>query len=420
MPKTHVTIQEESFLINGQLSYTEIVDSNPAAHGLLMNARFIQGIFDDKAEPSRFARFGKGHFDPLENTHNLIKALPQWYAHGLRAFTVGFQGGGPCFTINNATIENNPFGDDGTELDPAYAERMDALIKAADALGMVVIVSYLYSGQEQRLRDGKAIRNAVRTASNFLKDGGYTNVLVEVANEHNAFNKNVHPMLKSVEGAAALIDLARQESGGLLVGCSALGGYAFREVGEASDFILIHGNKCSRQQYYNLIQEVKSWDLQKPIICNEDSQAVGKIDVSVKAGVSWGYYNNWTTQEPPTDWSITAGEDHFFARRLAEVIGISLPLLPEEECYYLQGLEPHATYEGKRWIRLAGLYPETIDYVDFFRNGELLYTAYEEAFSLYHISNWRQGPYVVQPDDKEWTARVHLINGDVIEKSVQV
>ena len=36
-----------------------------------MNARFIQGIFDDKENPERFSRFGR-MFDPDKNTNDLI------------------------------------------------------------------------------------------------------------------------------------------------------------------------------------------------------------------------------------------------------------------------------------------------------------------------------------------------------------
>ena len=47
MGKVNISIENESFLINGALTYSEISSSKPEAHGLLMNARFIQGIFDD-------------------------------------------------------------------------------------------------------------------------------------------------------------------------------------------------------------------------------------------------------------------------------------------------------------------------------------------------------------------------------------
>lgn len=416
MTQTRLSIKGESFLINDQLTYSELAGSNPETHGLLMNARFIQGVFDDQADPARFARWGYEQWDPDKNTDDLIAALPEWYRYGLRAFTVGFQGGGPCFTIDNRTIENNPFGEDGTTLDPAYAARMDRLIRAADALGMVVIVSYFYGDQTRNLRDGRAVRNAVTTASRWLKEGGYTNVIIEVANEHDIPPFQQHPLLFHPQGVAMLIDLARSESGGMPVGCSGKGGSIFREIAEASDVILIHGNGCSRQRLYNMIYEIRGWQLDRPIVCNEDSQAIGQMAVTYKTRTSWGYYNNMTKQEPPTAWGVTPGEDTFFAHRMAMGIGIDVPALPAEAQYHLHGLEPALSYNGERWIRLASLYPESIDYVDYYCNGEYYYTAYDESFSVHFQSNWRQGGVVANAGD-EWRAEIHLRNGEIIERT---
>ena len=416
MLETSLSILGESFLINGQLTYAEIAGSNPKAHGLLMNTRFIQGIFDDKADPGRFDRFGRGPYDADTHTNNLIAALPAWYDVGLRAFTVGLQGGGPCFTTDNRTIDNNPFGEEGTSLDPAYAARLDRLIRGADACGRAVIVSCFYGDQARRLRDGKAVRAAVQTASNFLGDGGYGNVIIEIANEYDVSPFKDHPLVYFPEGVAALIDLARQESGGLPVGCSGMGGSINREIAEASDVILIHGNGCTRQRLYNMIQKVRGWNLNRPIVCNEDSQAIGQLEVAFATGTSWGYYNNMTKQEPPADWGITVGEDQFFARRMAAGIGIEMPPLPVEEQYYLQGLEPEMTDGGQRWLRLASLFPESINFVEFFRDGELYYTSYDESFSVHYESNWRQGGVAVRSSDEVWKAVIHLRNGDTIER----
>lgn len=416
MAQTHLSISGEKFTINGALVYSDIPGSRPEAHGLLMNARFIQGIFDDAAEPARFARFGRAAWDPEQHTDDLIAALPEWYAYGLRAFTVGLQGGGPCFTVNNLTIHNNPFGEDGTRLDPAYADRLDRLIRAADELGMVAIVSYFYGDQTARLRDGRAVRAAVTTASRFLKEGGYTNVIIEVANEHDIPPFQKHPLLFYPEGVAALNDLARAESGGLLVGCSGKGGSVFREIAEASDVILIHGNGQSRQKLYGMIREVRGWNLDRPIVCNEDSQAIGQMAVTFKEQVSWGYYNNMTKQEPPADWGVLEGEDRFFAWRMADGIGIAVDPIPAEEQYYLQGLEPQMTDIGQRWLRVASLYPESINYVDFYRNGALYDTAWDESFSVHFQSNWRQGGAPAVPGD-EWRAEIHLRDGRVIERA---
>ncbi len=413
MGKTVLTVQGEDFYINGQKIYADIPGSKPEAHGLLMNARFIQGIYDDKLNPERFNRFGRS-FDPDTNTDDLISALPQWYSYGLRAFTVGIQGGGACFTIMNTTVENNPFGADGKQIDPDYLDRLDRLITAADELGMVVIVSYFYPFQVQRIKDGRSVANAVRTASRFLKQKGYTNVIIEICNEMNGAKS--HSIIQQPEGMAVLIELAREESGGMLVGCSPTGGISYPEVSEASDVILIHGNKCSRQNYYNLIATVRSESPGKPVVSNEDSQAIGQLKVAYETHTSWGYYNNSTKQEPPTDWSITRGEDQFFAWRMAEGIGIDVPAIPEEEQYYLQGLEPNNTYEGNRWLRLASLYPESIDHVKFYCNDSHVYTCYDEPFSMDFISNWRQGPQRVEPDDI-WKAVIYLRDGRVIERS---
>ena len=415
MPQTHLSIAGEKFAINGKLVYSEIPGSKPTAHGLLMNARFIQGIFDDKADPTRFARFGRAAWDAERNTDDLIAALPEWYGYGLRAFTVGLQGGGPCFTVNNLTIDNNPFGEEGAHLDPVYAARLDRLIRGADAAGMAVIVSYFYGDQARRLRDGRAVRAAVTSASRFLKEGGYTNVIIEVANEHDIPPFQKHPLLFYPEGVAALNDLARQESGGLPVGCSGKGGSVFREIAEASDVILIHGNGCTRQRLHNLIREVRGWNLNRPIVCNEDSQAIGQIAVTFKEQVSWGYYNNMTKQEPPADWSVLPGEDRFFAWRMAEGIGIGVDPIPADEQYYLQGLEPLMTDIGQRWLRVASLYPESIDFVDFFRNGALYDSAWDESFMVHYQSNWRQGGVAAVSGD-EWRAEIHLRDGQVIER----
>lgn len=416
--KTKLSIKGSKFYINGKLTYSDLENSKPKVHGLLMNARFIQGIFDDKAAPERFNRFGR-IFDPDKNTDDLIAALPEWYDYGLRAFTVGFQGGGPCFTTDNKTIKNNPFGKNGESLDPAYIDRMDRLIKAADDLGMVVIVSYFYGDQVRRLESGQAVVNAVKTASNFLRDNAYTNVIIEVANEHDIGAFNDHQILQTAEGMSVLIDIAHKESGGLPVGCSGGGGYTNEEVSKASDVILIHGNGQTRQHYYNMIKQVKEWCPDKPIVCNEDSQAIGNLAVALQTQTSWGYYNNMTKQEPPTDWTITEGEDRFFAYRMAEGIGIEIPELAKEEQYYLQGFEKEMEYEGKRWIRVASLYPETIDYVKFYKNDDLEYVCYDEPFAVNFKCNWLQIGSKAQRGD-EWKAVIYLSDGDIIEKKEEV
>lgn len=413
--KTILAIEGNKFLLNGKKTYTEIPNCPEKYHGLLMNARFIQGVFKDVEKPERFNRFGRT-FDPDRNTQELIAALPEWYEYGLRAFTVGFQGGGPCFTIDSKTIENNPFSPDGKSIAPDYLARMKKIIEAADELGMVVIVSCYYGPQSRFLKDDRAVMEGVKTACNWLRDEKFTNVIFEVANEHDIDAYKVHPILYNDSGIVELIEIAKRESGGIPVGCSSTGAYFSPEITNASDVILIHGNNMSRQVFYNQIRKVKELQPNRPVVCNEDSQALSNMQVALDEGVSWGYYNNMTKQEPPTPWGITEGEDTFFAARMADTLGIAPIEIEPQNQYYLQGLAKNEDWEGKRWIRLASVYPEKIHQVRFYRDGELVHRAYDDPFTINFLFNWIQAPIEgIQPGEK-WKAVIELTDGTEITK----
>jgi hypothetical protein len=406
----------EKLLINDRLVYDEIQGNDPRIHGLLMNARFIQGIFDDRNGRGRYARFGADGFDPEQNTDALGAALPEWHAYGLRAFTVGLQGGMPVFTIENETIDNNPYSDDGTHIDAAYRGRLARLIAAADDIGMIVIVSLLYQGQAPRMVDEKVIRKAVTSACRFLRDLGRSNVIVEVANEQNIGEFRRHPVVFEPSGVVELLALARKESGGMPVGCSSAGGVVIREIAEASDIVLIHGNGCTRQQYHGLITRARSFCPDRPIVCNEDSPCIGQLVVAFNSASSWGYYNNLTKQEPPADWGVTPGEDLFFARRMARGLGIPMAGLAPDECYLFQGFEPRVTWQGKRWLRVASEYPESIGFVEFLHDGRPVDVAYDEPFFLNYRTTWIADPVDVASSRGRWIARIHLRDGSVLER----
>lgn len=417
MSKTILSIKGDQFLINDQLIYKECPASE--YHGLLMNARFIQGVFDDSSNPERFNRFGRT-FDSKVNTDTLIKSLPAWYAKGLRGITVGFQGGGPCFTVENKTITNHPYirTESGMIIDAKYKDRMLRIIEAADALGMIVIVSCFYPGQVDHFEDSYEITESMKAVCEMINQSGYRNLIVEICNEYNLCKK--HSMIGSSEGMATLIRIAQETLVNKVpVGSSLTGGACSEEVSRASDVVLIHGNGCSRQDYYYLVQRAKKASQGKPILCNEDSQSIGNMVVSMKLGVGWGYYNNLTKQEPPTDWQITEGEDQYFTDRMARLLGL------EEDTdktalsnYYLQGINNQQQVDNQRWIRVASLYPETIDYVDFYRNGLCFYTCHSEPFSVNYESNWKQGSTVSVEGDV-FEARIHLANGAIVKKKSQ-
>lgn len=410
MSKTRLSIDGEKFLINNALVYEEIEQVNKKVLGTLMNARFIQGIFDSN-DGDRFNRYGKV-WDVNKNTEELIASLPAWYEKGLRAITVGMQGGGNCYTIQGDSLKNNPFSFDGKTIDPNYLERLEKIIKACDELGMVVIVSYFYCHNVQHLDGAQGVIQAVISMTEYLKNSGYTNLIIEIANEFDIKPYERMPIIHTPQGMVALIEIAKMYSGGIPVGCSGGGGYTNAEVCKASDVIIIHGNGESRSFLYNHICLARSYSPGKPVLINEDSQAIGQLTVCEELEVSWGYYNNMTKQEVPTYWEITKGEDDFFARRMAKMIGIEVEELPEEEQIYFQGFEPHMHHNGLRFPRVASLYPEKINFVKFFENDTLIYVCYDECFTVHFRNNWRQME-VETKDGDVWKAEVHFRNGEV-------
>ena len=420
MGRTSYRILGQDFTINGRKTYSEIPGSDPAVHGLLFNARFIQGLFDDRnpRNVGKYDRFGRV-FSPEKNTDDLIAALPAWYEKGLRAVTVGLQGGGPVYSYPDWTvIDTGSFSPDGRELDGAWRGRLERLLDACDRLGMLVIVSVLYQGQVHLLRDGGAVAEAIRTVCSLLKNLSYDNVILEIVNEHDVGHFREHPLVCSGEGMGFLLRMAREWTDGrFAVGCSGGGGSWDPEVIRNSDVVLVLGNGLGMQDYREFIRKVRQCAPEKPIVCNEDSPCFTRLAVARATHTSWGYYNNMTKQEPPADWGITPGEDAFFAERLGETI---LGTPERENEYLLQGFGQDSLIDGGRYVRLASRYPERIRRVEFYEDGTLLDTSFGEPFMLYGVNTWMQRPYAPDPGAEEFRAVAYLQEGEPLTFRVRL
>ena len=95
--RTSVTIQGEDFHLNGAPTLKGRRWREYRLEGLLLNARMVQGIFDD-LNPETRARWAypdTGRWDPERNTREFVAAMPAWRDHGLLAFTINLQGGSP-------------------------------------------------------------------------------------------------------------------------------------------------------------------------------------------------------------------------------------------------------------------------------------------------------------------------------------
>src|SRR5687767_4813317 len=92
--QTEVNIDGAAFRINGKLTYEGVTWRGHKIEGLLLNARLVQGIFDDR-NPETVARWNypdTGRWDAERNTREFLAAMPEWRRHGLLAFTINLQG----------------------------------------------------------------------------------------------------------------------------------------------------------------------------------------------------------------------------------------------------------------------------------------------------------------------------------------
>ena len=298
---TRVAITNGQWHINGAVTYPGV-----KAEGLLMNVRMVNCTFED---------LKRADFDAEANTEGFTARIPDYMAHGVRAFTLNLQGGMPGYE----GAVNSAFNADGT-LRKSYLKRVRRVIEACNRHGAVVILGCYYQRQDQILKDEDAVRTGVINAVKWIKTCGFTNVVLEINNEypHKGFD---HQLLKSPEGVAELIRLAKRTAPGLLVSASGYGdGRLAEPVARASDFLLIHFNGTSLAAIPGRIAALKRFG--KPIVCNEDDklgeQAAKAAELSVANGASWGLMLLRTNQHLPFTFNGSA-DDTIVYEKLKEL-----------------------------------------------------------------------------------------------------
>jgi len=221
--RTRISIKDGKWQINGSITYL-----GAPAEGLLMNVRMVNAVFEDRNKPD---------FDAEANTNRFIARVPDYVEHGVRAFTLCLQGGYPGYE----GAVNSAFNPDGS-LRESYMRRVRRAIEACDRYGAAVVLGCYYQRQDQVLRDDQAVRAGLLNVLRWIKECGFTNVVVEVANEfgHGGFDR---PILRSSQGIAELIRAGKEAAPDILISVSGAGGGDLdREVARASDFLLIHFN----------------------------------------------------------------------------------------------------------------------------------------------------------------------------------
>lgn len=357
---TEIQIEGPRFFINGEPTYQGRVYQGKPVEGLLFNSRMVQAVFDDEnPDTVRNWRYpDTGVWDPERNTDEFCTMLPEYRRHGLLAVTVGLQGGGSVY--EPAVYEhyvNSAFKPDGS-LKPAYFKRLERILAAADAVGMVVIVNYFYWRQLDQLEGDRAVQRAVANATGWLLDTGYRNILVDIMNEFQPGkglleSEGIHELIETAQGIT--LDDRR-----LLVSSSVhpkdlLAPGRWQAV---QDFYLPHGNDFwaadLRLQLQRIKESLPFQENPRPLLINEDSIHLDSLEAAFEAYASWGYYSqgygcggwrhgrfDWLAhgrearfedlsgyQTVPVNWGINTAEKQAFFEKVAQITGHH-PNLPQ-------------------------------------------------------------------------------------------
>jgi hypothetical protein len=295
----------------------------------------VQGVFDDlnPETANKWKYPDTGKWDPERNTREFIEAMPEWQKHGLLAFTINFQGGSPEGYSANQPWENNAFEADG-RLRPTFAGRMERIVKKADELGMVVMLGIFYFGQDERLENENAVIHAVDNVVNWIQQNGFTNILIEVANESN--NRKYDQEILKQDRIHELILRIKEKAPELLVSTSFNGNTIPPDkIVEVSDFVFLHGNGVKQpERITEMVETVRSLPSYRPmpIVFNEDDhfdfdKPVNNFVNATKAYASWGYFDfrmkdegfDEGYQSVPVNWGISSDRKKGFFDKVKEI-----------------------------------------------------------------------------------------------------
>ena len=342
MSQTVISIEGPSFKINNRLTYPGRCYQWQRVEGLLFNHRVVQATFDDLNPETRpMWDYPDGLWDADRNTDEFIAAMPAWRAAGLLSLTLNLQGGNPRGYQRDQPWHNSAYTAEG-ELRPAYMARLARILDRADELGMAPILGLFYFGQDDRLRDEKAVIRAADRVTDWLLARGERHVLIEIANEVD-LPRYDRPILR-VERCHELIERVQARSQGrvespagrLLVSASTRGNALPPEnLLAAADFVLLHGNGVPGpgriREMVRLCRELPGYRGQ-PILFNEDDhfefdQPDNHMLAALGEYAGWGYFDYRMAgegyhegyQSVPVDWSTSSARKKGFFGLLAKV-----------------------------------------------------------------------------------------------------
>ena len=340
MATTVLAISGENFLINGTPTHAGRNFRGRSIEGRLFISRMANATVDDRNAATIGAwSYADGPWSAERNVTEFIAALPGYRRSGLDAVAINLQGGSPQGYSWHQPWRLSGFAPDGTPYSGTF-ERAARVIRAADALGMVVNLGLFYGWAAQAMAGEAAILRAAGAALDWLAGLGAGNVLLEIGNEID--NRSfVHPVLQPGR-CAELFALARARCPGIPVSTSFNGGVVPPDhLIAVSDYVLLHGNNVEtpggiRAQVATT--RASAAYRGQPILYNEDDhdafdQPDNNFVAAVESGAGWGFFDYRRIRERfedgyqslPVDWGITGTRKRGFFTLLAEVTGAEAP-----------------------------------------------------------------------------------------------
>ena len=355
--QTCVEISGTDFRINGELTYADA-----SCRGMLFNVRTVNATFDDTlgsvdwfddgGDRDGNERSGYGNWSSPEsaeaNTNRYIEGLAEYKAKGILAVNLCLQGGHPLNGMawveegagsagrrpngHRDFYHNSVFAPDGS-LDPNALGRVERVIEKCDALGMVVILQLFYFGQDTIFEDEDSVLKATDSAIDCLCVAGYTNVIVEIANEvmQGHFHHAILKPGRVVELIRRARDRARDQHGthlivttseAALLSAKQWSEEEIDQVFSACDMVIIHGGDNvetgrvgDASELVDKVKRIRSteWFAEnpRPIITNE-SQGEQAFEAMVRRGVSFGLHSEIFQTMFPPKWGVWNNETTWF------------------------------------------------------------------------------------------------------------
>lgn len=138
-------------------------------------------------------------------TERHVRALDNMVRHGINLIGVYIQGSNGGWPDPDAGL--NGFERSG-DLKPAVADRLEWLIREADARGMVVMVGVFSPRKDQQLGGEGAVKRALEQTADFLVQRGLRNVFVDIAHEYDHTERMDLEIFREPDGATKKARLA--------------------------------------------------------------------------------------------------------------------------------------------------------------------------------------------------------------------